>query len=322
MLRTLVRDMKSRLSTSRSKSFKGFIYGCAAGVSYGTNPLGALYLYKEGLSPETVLCYRFSWAVLLLALLLCFSRSKLAPSQSVLEKFRVKKGKLPILIVLGVLFAVCALALFESFHYMSAGLASTLLFLYPMEVALIMGLFFKEKLNGKTLFSIVLSLVGVVLLYRGGDGGTTLSPIGVGLVVFSSWAYAIYIVVVNRANPSMGAVKLTFYVMFFCLLTLLAYSVTLGAGLPPLPANLTQLGWGFMLGLVPSVVSLVFMAKAVKLVGSTPTAIMGALEPLTAVVIGVVVFDEILTGRLVTGIILILVSVTLLAIKKHRVHSR
>ncbi|MCQ2096475.1 MAG: DMT family transporter [Fibrobacter sp.] len=298
-------------------SLKGFVFGCLAGISYGTNPLGALHLYREGLTPETVLCYRFGWAVLLLALILFFSKPKPALSNyTVLDKFRIKKKELPVLIVLGVLFAACALTLFASFNYMSAGLASTLLFLYPMEVALIMGIFFREKISAKTVVSIALSLGGVALLYRGGDGGIPLSTVGVVLVFFSSLAYAIYIVVVNRFNPAMGAVKLTFYVMLFCLMTLLVYSATLGSGFPPMPANLAQLGWGFMLGLVPSVMSLVFMAKAVKLVGSTPTAIMGALEPLTAVIIGVMVFGEILTGRLVAGIVLILVAVTLLAIKK------
>ncbi|SHK31661.1 DMT family transporter [Fibrobacter sp. UWEL] len=299
-------------------SIKGFFYGCAAGISYGTNPLGALHLYREGLTPDIVLCYRFAWAVLLLALLMVFGGFKSERMKTLADKFRVKKSELPALMILGFLFAACALTLFASFNYMSAGLASTLLFLYPMEVALIMGLFFKEKLTAKVALSIALSLGGVVLLYRGGEGGEALSTVGVLLVFLSSLMYAIYIVVVNKANLKMGSVKLTFYVMLFCLIFLMGYSVTLGAGVPPLPANLNQLGWGFMLGLVPSVMSLVFMAKAVKIVGSTPTAIMGALEPLTAVVIGVLVFNEVLTGRLVVGIVLILVAVTLLAIKKQR----
>lgn len=301
---------------SRTSSLKGFVFGCLAGVSYGTNPLGALHLYREGLTPDVVLCYRFAWAVLLLALLMILGGLKSTEKKTLADKFRVKRTELPFLIVLGFLFAACALTLFASFNYMSAGLASTLLFLYPMEVALIMGVFFKEKLTAKVAVSIALSLAGVVLLYRGGEGGESLSSVGVLLVFVSSLMYAIYIVVVNKADLKMGPVKLTFYVMLFCLIFLVGYSVVGGAGFPPMPANLNQLGWGFMLGLVPSVMSLVFMAKAVKLVGSTPTAIMGALEPLTAVIIGVAVFGEILTGRLVAGIVLILVAVTLLAIKK------
>lgn len=71
-----------------------------------------------------------------------------------------------------------------------------------------------------------------------------------------------------------------------------------------------------MLGLVPTTLSLIFMVKAVKIIGSTPTAILGALEPITAVSIGVLVFNEVLTTRLVLGIIFILASTTLVAITK------
>jgi drug/metabolite transporter (DMT)-like permease len=123
-------------------------------------------------------------------------------------------------------------------------------------------------------------------------------------------------VMANRINLQMGAVKMTFYAICFCLVFLLLYSVTLGSGLPPLFTQASSWGWGFMLGLVPTVLSLIFMVKAVKLIGSTPTAILGALEPVTAVAIGVLVFGEILTGRLVAGIVLILGSVLLIVVKR------
>ncbi len=306
---------KNSVRDSRNTA-RGIVYGCAAAVCYGTNPLGALFLYREGLSPESVLCYRFSTAVVLLAVLLFLNGGR---AKSLREKFVVRKSEIPALAVLGVLFAACALTLYASFNYMDAGLASTLLFLYPLEVALIMGLFFKEKLTSKTGMAILFSLTGIGLLYRGGEGGAALSTVGLLLVFLSSFTYAIYIVVVNKADLKMGSVKLTFYVMIFCLLSLLLYSITLGSGLPPVLSTASAWGWAFMLGLVPSVLSLVLMAMAVKIVGSTPTAIMGGLEPLTAVMIGVCVFGETLTTRLVLGIILVLASVVVLAIKKKQV---
>lgn len=299
--------------------FKGIFYGCLAGISYGTNPLGALHLYKEGLAPDTVLCYRFTWAILMLAAVMFFNGKFFnGTPRSAREIFAVKSRDLRVIAILGVLFAISALTLFASFNYMDAGLASTLLFLYPLEVAVIMGLFFKEKLTPTTAVSIAISLAGISLLYKGGENGIALNTTGLILVFLSSLSYAIYIVVVNRANLKTGALKLTFYAMIFCLLSLLVYSTFLGSGFPAIPTNLNQWGWGAMLGLVPTVLSLVFMAKSVKIVGSTPTAITGALEPLTAVVIGVCIFGESLTLRLITGIALILASVLLIAVsKKH-----
>jgi len=289
----------------RARTLDGIVYGCLAAICYGTNPLGALHLYAEGLTPESVLFYRFAFAVVFLALTMLVSRIS----------FRVRLKELPVLALLGILFAVSSLTYYTSFHYMDAGLASTLLFLYPLEVALIMVLFFRERLSVNTVISIAVSLIGIALLYHGAPGAT-LDMVGLLLVFVSSLTYAVYIVVVNHADLQMGSVKLTFYAMLFCLLCLPLYAQLGGSGLPPMLSTPAQWGWGMMLGLVPAYLSLVFMAKAVKLVGSTPTAITGALEPLTAVFIGTLFFGEALTGRLVAGIVLILFAVLLVAVKK------
>ncbi|WP_297699529.1 DMT family transporter [uncultured Fibrobacter sp.] len=286
-------------------SLKGFIFAALSAICYGTNPLGALHLYAQNYSPETVLFYRFFTAALLLMVVMLSKGSH----------FKISFREFRALVAFGFLFAASSLAYYASFKYMDAGLASTLLFLYPLEVSVLMAVFFKEKIRIWTVVSIAVSMAGIALLYRGGDGAT-LSTVGCLLVFLSSISYAIYMVMANRINLQMGSVKMTFYAICFCLVFLLLYSVTLGSGLPPVLTEATSWGWGFMLGLVPTVLSLIFMVKAVKSIGSTPTAILGALEPVTAVSIGVLVFGEILTSRLIAGIILILGSVVLIAVKK------
>jgi drug/metabolite transporter (DMT)-like permease len=286
-------------------SLKGFIFAAISAICYGTNPLGALHLYAQNYSPETVLFYRFFTAALLLMLVMLSKGSR----------FKISFREFRILVAFGFMFAASSLTYYASFKYMDAGLASTLLFLYPLEVSVLMAVFFKEKIKIWTVVSIAVSMAGIALLYRGGDGAT-LSTEGCLLVFLSSISYAIYMVMANRINLQMGSVKMTFYAICFCLVFLLLYSVTLGSGLPPVFTQASSWGWGFMLGLVPTVLSLIFMVKAVRIVGSTPTAILGALEPVTAVSIGVLVFGEILTSRLIAGIILILGSVVLIAVKK------
>ena len=290
---------------SRLPSLKGFALAAASAICYGTNPLGALHLYAQNYSPETVLFYRFFTAAILLFAVILAKGSY----------FKISFREFRALVAFGFLFAVSSLTYYASFKYMDAGLASTLLFLYPLEVAVIMSLFFKEKMKKSVIASIVISMVGVSLLYNG-DSGFSVSSIGWLLVFISSFTYAIYIVMANRVNLQMGSVKMTFYAICFCLCFLLLYSVTLGSGFPPVFTQASSWGWGLMLGFVPTVLSLIFMVKAVKIIGSTPTAILGALEPVTAVTIGVTVFGETLTTRLVAGIILILGSVVLIAVKK------
>lgn len=286
-------------------ALKGFIFAALSAICYGTNPLGALNLYSQGYSPENVLFYRFFTAALLLFAVILAKGSH----------FKITLKEFGALVAFGFLFAVSSLTYYASFKYMDAGLASTLLFLYPLEVSVLMAIFFKEKIKAWTVVSIAVSMSGVALLYRG-DDGVPLSTAGLVLVFASSLSYAIYMVMANRINLQMGSVKMTFYAICFCLVFLLLYSVTFGSGLPPLFTQASSWGWGFMLGFVPTVLSLIFMVKAVKIIGSTPTAILGALEPVTAVAIGVLVFGEILTGRLVAGIILILGSVVLIAAKR------
>ena len=287
------------------KTLKGFVFAALSAICYGTNPLGALHLYAQGYSPETVLFYRFFTAALLLLVVILAKGSH----------FKISFREFGALVAFGFLFAVSSLTYYASFKFMDAGLASTLLFLYPLEVSVLMAVFFKEKIKVWTIVSIAVSMAGIALLYRGGDGAP-LSTVGLVLVFISSISYAIYMVMANRIKLQMGSVKMTFYAISFCMVFLLLYSVTLGSGLPPVFMQASSWGWGFMLGAVPTVLSLIFMVKAVKIIGSTPTAILGALEPVTAVSIGVLVFGEILTVRLGIGIALILGSVVLIAAKR------
>lgn len=285
---------------------KGVICGILAAVCYGTNPFGALPLYEEGVNTSSVLFYRFSMAVAMLGVMLLVERMS----------FRINRKELKVLGSLGLLFAASSITYYQSFRFMDAGIASTILFVYPVMVAVIMAAFFREEVTFSTVTAIILALVGIGLLYKG-DSDVTLNTMGVILVMLSSLTYAVYIVIVNQSSIRMSSLKLTFYVLLICMLSLLAYSFTspdLHLQLPPSPRAWFFACW---LGLVPTILSLVFMTIAVHEVGATPTAIMGALEPLTAVAIGVMVFDETLTFRLAVGILLILSAVMMIVLGKN-----
>lgn len=288
-----------------SPKVKGTALGIISAVSYGTNPLGALFLYQEGLNPNSVLFYRFLLAALILAGLMAIQR----------QSFGLTRKELKTLCLLGILFAVSSLTFYTSFHYMDAGIASTILFVYPIMVAVIMAIFFKEHISLVTMFSIVLALSGIALLYRGGSS-VGLSGMGVLLVMISSLTYALYIIAVNRSSMKMSSVKFTFYVLLACMAAIVVHSFFDGDNyLQPLTTPRMWLFAG-MLALLPTVISLVTMTKAVHAIGSTPTAIMGALEPLTAVIIGVTVFGEAFTMRLGVGIFMILSAVILIIASK------
>ncbi len=279
---------------------KGYVLGAAAAASYGLNPLFALPMYRAGLGVDSVLFYRYSAAVVLLGVLMLVRR----------QSFALRRTELAPLVAMGLLFSFSSLFLFRSYTHMDAGIASTILFVYPVLVAVIMALFFHERVSFVTTFSIGLAFCGVSLLCKGGDG-STLSMFGVALVFLSSLCYAVYIVGVNRsALRSMPTEKLTFYALLFGL-SVFAVRLRFGADLQPIP---TAGLWvtAVSLGLSPTVGTRVPLAQAVRCIGSTPTAILGALEPVTALFFGVIVFGEQLTFRIVTGVVLILVAVTII----------
>lgn len=279
---------------------RGTVCGIAAAVFYGTNPLGAMNLYADGISTNSTLFYRFGIAVIILGVMMAVQR----------KSFALTCRELATLAILGVFMSTSSTTLYFSFNFMDVGIASTLLFVYPVMVAVIMATFFHEKVTAATVIAILLSLAGIALLNQTGDG-TSLSLWGVTLVMLSSLTYAIYIVVVNKSSLRMSSVKLTFYVLLFGLFTIYGYTLAMGETVQLL---VTPKQWLYatQLALMPTVLSLVLMVIAVHDIGSTPTAIMGAIEPITAVAIGVIVFGENFTPRLAIGIVLILTAVLLI----------
>ena len=284
-----------------SRKVRGVICGLIAAITYGMNPLGALNLYADGVNPDSVLFYRYGLSVVMLGLLMLLQK----------QSFKIKKRELVITAILGVVFATSSLSMFISFKYMDAGIACTILFVYPVMVAIIMAAFFKEKINIVTILSILFALTGIALLYQG-EGGSTLSTVGVLLIMLSALTYAIYIVVVNKTSLDFSPIKLTFYVMLFGTVVIVSHSLFGQDNNLQMLTTFSMWGWAIMLAVLPTMISLVFMAIAVKEIGSTPTAIMGALEPVTAVLIGVLVFHEVFTTRLAVGIVLILAAVILI----------
>ncbi|MDX3959368.1 DMT family transporter [Aliarcobacter skirrowii] len=281
---------------------KGILLAVISAICYGTNPLGALFLYEEGLNVNSVIFYRFAFATLFLAIFMLIQK----------RSFFVTFKELLILIFLGLLFGISSISLFSSFLYMDAGLASTILFVYPIFVAILMAIFFKEKSSIITILSISLAIIGVLFLSVSDEANV--SKIGIILVLTSSLCYAIYIVIINQ-YLKLTALKVTLYSMLFCTITIFIHSLfSQSSNIMPLE-NFSMWFYSIFLALVPTIISLLFLIKAIQIIGSTSASILGALEPLTAVLIGVLIFNEIITFWLIIGIVLILLAVVMIILK-------
>ena len=288
---------------------KGFLNGIFASVSYGTNPLFALPMYKLGLGANSVLFYRYFFAILIYGIYLKFFRK---------TSLKVSPKELCCIAFIGILFGFSSIALFEAFNYIDSGIACTILFIYPVIVALISGIFFKEKISLTMVYSMMITLCGIFILNGGINGH--LNPKGISLVLLSALAYAIYILLVKNLKPikHLKYDKLSFYVMLFGL-TVFIFNLKFCTQLQPMN-DIRLFLCSIALAIFPTIISLETINIAIRIIGPTTTSVLGALEPLTAIFFGLLFFSEKLTLNNIFGIFLILSGVILL-ISKQSIHS-
>lgn len=289
---------------------KGALCGIVAAISYGTNPLFSLKLLDMGLDVESILFYRFAFAALVLGIFITLRGKSL---------LIIRRAAVPLFLA-GIIFALSSQTLYQSFLYMDAGIACAILFVYPILVAVIMAVFFHERASLLTYACIAVALVGIALLYKG-DGDVTLSATGMALVIASSLCYAIYIVGVDHSVlRNVPSARMTFWVLVAG--TFLFFVFTgFGTKLHPIEPSVECMANIIGVAMVPTVIPILFINVAIKTIGPTYSAILGALEPVTALFIGVTVFGETLTVRIAIGALLILIAVTAIVsrplLKKH-----
>ena len=291
-----------------SGPFWGYAAGIVTGVTYGLNPLFAIPLMKGGVSVDTILFFRYFLAVLILGGWLLLRK----------EDFRVTWHQARRLLLLGLLFSLSSLTLFQAYHYIPSGVATTIVFLYPVLVALIM-MFLKVYPTWQVWVSIIATFIGVLFLCRT-DGTHALQWRGLALSFASALSYAMFIVIVNRSRSvhRISNSMLTFYalltgVAIFSLHALVAH-VPLLAGLHG------AMPWFNLLGLavLPTIVSTATLAMATRIIGATKASVLGVFEPVTAILVGALAFGESITVNIVIGIILTMAAIVFMIVSPGR----
>jgi putative transmembrane protein len=284
--------------------FKGFLYGIVASSTFGLLPLFTLPVMGEGLTTFSILSYRMLFASILVAVLMLIGRVSFATNLKELRWFAV----------LGFLYYGSAALLFQAYGGMASGLATTLHFMYPVSVTIIMALVYKQRPSVVTICAIILSLVGVALLCLRESSTGVSSLLSVFLVLLSGVCYAVYLVLVStvRRINQQNSQKLTFYVLMFSG-AFFMLSTLQGRGLQIIPSASAGIDL-LLMATLPTLLSNLALVRSVKNIGSTLTSVLGAMEPLTAIIVGILVFDESLRGLMIVGIILILVSVSLIVL--------
>ena len=148
--------------------FQGYLFAALAAATYGTNPIFAKPLYAAGMNTDSVLLFRYLIAIAMMWLLLLWRCHSL---KRILQVCKVRRADLPQLFVMGLLMSASSILLFVSYNYMPVGIASTLLFIYPILVALIMTVCFREHLSWTIVSCLVLASTGIALLCKSDNAG-------------------------------------------------------------------------------------------------------------------------------------------------------
>ena len=286
----------------------GYPAGIITGITYGLNRLFGMPLMSKGVSVDSILFFRYGIAVLILGAILLFDR----------QSFKISWRQAGVLLVLGLLYTSSSICLFEAYKYIPSGLATTLIFLYPVLVALIM-VFLRVVPSWQVWLAIVATFVGVIIMTQG-DSSQEINPIGVLLSLGSALVYALFIVIINRSKTisSISNSLLTFYalmvgaVVFLTRISLSGREVMAGID--------TSLDWLNIVGLaiLPTIVSTATLAVATRRIGATKASVLGVFEPITAILVGTLVFGEALTNNIIIGILIAIVAVTFMIISTKR----
>ena len=278
----------------------GYPAGIVTGITYGLNPLFAKPLMNNGASTEAILFFRYGIAVVLLGAFLLLKK----------ESFRINLRQAGVLLGLGLLYTASSAFLFEAYKYIASGLATTLVFLFPVMVAIIM-VFLKVVPSWPVWLSIAATFAGVMIM-TGGTGTEAIDPTGIWFSIASAFVYALFIVIINRSKAiaSIPNSLLTFYALSVGTVFFLTRCGLSGAEL--LTGLDRGMAWANLLGLaiLPTIVSTASLAVATRNIGATKASVLGVFEPITAILVGTLVFGEELTPNIIAGILISIVAVS------------
>ena len=278
----------------------GYPAGIVTGITYGLNPLFAKPLMNNGASTEAILFFRYGIAVVLLGAFLLLKK----------ESFRINLRQAGVLLGLGLLYTASSAFLFEAYKYIASGLATTLVFLFPVMVAIIM-VFLKVVPSWPVWLSIAATFAGVMIM-TGGTGTEAIDPTGIWFSIASAFVYALFIVIINRSKAiaSIPNSLLTFYALSVGTVFFLTRCGLSGAEL--MTGLDGGMAWANLLGLaiLPTIVSTASLAVATRNIGATKASVLGVFEPITAILVGTLVFGEELTPNIIAGILISIVAVS------------
>lgn len=285
----------------KKQMLTGYICAICSAIIYGCMPLMSKYIYADGVNPLTLVFLRNALSILPLGILAYREKKTL----------RIPRKILPSITLISLLgCSATPILLFSSYQFMASGTATVFHFVYPAIVILLQIFFMRKKVQVSNLISVVLCVVGIGLFYAPGQ---PLNFTGSVLALSSGLTFAIYVVLLSNFDRThVSGFLFSFYVATISSIILLI--VCLVTGSLTLPATL--FGWGLciLFSLAVTTGAVVLFQHSTFLIGGERTSILSTLEPITSIILGVIVFGEPFGFRLLLGTVLVVAASVLTAL--------
>lgn len=286
---------------NKQLKFKGIFLAILSAVLFGLSPLFSIMVYDVGGTPLAVTFFRLVFSTLAMAILhKATSKVPLLPSKT--EAIKLFLAAVP--------YGLTPALLFSSYNYLSSGLCTTLHFVYPVVVLIGSVIFLHQKITLQKIICCILCGAGIICFYTPGGN---VSVFGIFLAAISGVVYSAYIIYLSGSGlQEMPPFKLCCWLCFFGMIVV---------GIPAVVSGQMVYQYSLPIWAVIAIFALFGGCGATtcfqlgaKYVGPQSASLLSTFEPLTSIVVGVLVYHEILTVRSVIGIICILVSVVLMSI--------
>lgn len=292
---------KTEKTKNNTNMKKGILYTMLSALMFGVAPILAKGTYSGGSNGINTAFLRGLLSLPILYIILRKNGVNIMLTKNELKQ-----------ILLVAVFGTAATTnlLYMAYGYISVGMATTIHFIYPIAVILINTLFFKEKISKTKIIALILASFGVLTFL---DFNSKNGIIGIAMAVLSGLTYAYYIIFIEKTElKNMYFFKLSFYL---CIVMVIESGIV-GGILGNITFDLSLKAWiySFLVSICTSVGAVTLLNLGIKYSGASTAAILCTLEPITSVILGILILGESISLSKIIGIVFILGSVMLINI--------
>lgn len=207
---------------------------------------------------------------------------------------------------------------FIGLQYVGAGVGRLILFLYPTLVLLLSFFFLGKHPSRREIVALVLSYAGIALVVSSQLGASSegrLFLFGVLLVFASALCYAVYLVAGSAMVKRIGSMRFTAWSMVVSTIpAVLQFLLFEPLSALVLPANVW--GYAIVLATLSTVFPVFLQAEALRRIGATQFALIGAVGPVSVAVTSAIGLDEPFTWVQALGAALVIFGVLLVSLRR------